>query len=94
MLILIKCIVCVEVYLEVYAITLDPYNKERPLNNHDLWTQSNRVFNDSAKSKIAAQKISVEGAKLWNMAPLSVTKATSIKSAKSAIKILVKSFPV
>ena len=82
------------VHLEGYAIVLEPYNKDRPLNNHELRIQSNRVFNDSAKSKMASQSFNVDAAKLWNLAPTSVTNATTLIIAKRAINLLVKSFPV
>ena len=82
------------VHLEGYAIVLEPYNKNRPLNNHELRIQSNRVFNDSAKSKMASHSFNVDAAKLWNLAPTSVTNATTLIIAKRAINLLVKSFPV
>ena len=40
-------------HVKDYPIELEPYNKIRPLNSHNLRTQSDRVFNDSAKLKIA-----------------------------------------
>ena len=82
------------VHIPGYAIVLEPYSKERPNNTHDLRNQTKRVFNDSAKLKIAAQSFSVDAAKLWNQAPEEVTKAASIQIAKRAIRILVKTFPI
>ena len=82
------------VYIPGYAIVLEPYNKDRPTNKHDLRNQSNRVFNDSSKLKIAAQSFNIEAAKLWNRAPEEITKAPTIFTAKKAINILVKSFPI
>ena len=73
---------------------LEPYNKDRPLNNHELRIQSNRTFNDLAKSKAVSQSFNLEAAKLWNLAPTSMTYATTLIIAKRAIKSLVKSFPV
>ena len=77
-----------------YAIVLEPYNQTRPSNTHDLRTQANRIFNDSAKLKIAEQSFSIDAGKVWNRAPESVTKAPTLYMAKRAIRTLVKSFPV
>ena len=52
------------VHVKGYAIELDPYNKDRPNNTHELRTQTNRVFNDSAKLKIASHSFSIDAAKL------------------------------
>ena len=82
------------VHIEGYAIELDPYNKDRPNNTHELRTQTNRVFNDSAKLKIASQSFNIDAAKLWNRAPKSVTEAASLQVAKTAIRTLVLSFPI
>ena len=82
------------VYREGYSIKLDPYNKDRPLSNHDLWIIQNRVFNDSARLKIGSHSFNIDAARLWNLAPASIREATTITMAKSAIKKHVKTFPV
>ena len=82
------------VHIEGYAIELDPYNKDRPNNTHELRTQTNRVFNDSAKLKIASQSFNIDAAKLWNRAPKSVTEAASLQVTKTAIRTLVLSVPI
>ena len=70
------------VHVEGYSIELEPYNKERTLNNHELRAQKNRVFNDSARLKIASQSFSIDAARLWNLGPASITEATTINMAK------------
>ena len=82
------------VHVAGYAIELDPYNKDRPNNTHDLRTQTNRVFNDSAKLKIASHSFNIDAAKLWNQAPKSVTEAATLLAAKTAIRIHVLTFPI
>ena len=82
------------VHVEGYAIVLDPYSKFNPLNTHELRTCTNRVFNDTARLKIASHSFNIDTAKLWNMAPGPVTNATTIAMAKTAIKNLVQTFPV
>ena len=77
-----------------YAIVRDPYSKDRPNNTHDLRTQSNRVFNDSSKLKIAEQSFSIDAAKLWNRAPETITKASTLHISKRSILNLVRTFPV
>ena len=64
------------------------------MNANKLRTCTNRVFNDTARLKIASHSFNIDTAKLWNMAPGPVTNATAIAMAKTAIKNLVKTFPV
>ena len=82
------------VYVEGYSIELEPYNKERPLKNHDLRTQRNMVFNDSARLKIANQSFSIDAARLWNLGPTSITESNTIAMAKRSIKKFVKTLPI
>ena len=73
---------------------VDPYNQERPHNTHHLRNQTNRIFNDSTKLKIAEQSFNIDAAKLWNNAPEETRTAATIEIAKRAIKIIVKTFPI
>ena len=82
------------VHVEDYSIELEPYNKIRPLNNHDLRTQTNRVFNDSARLKIASQSFSIDAARIWNLGPASITESNTITMAKRAIKKFVMTLPI
>ena len=82
------------VHVEGYLIELEPFNKERPLNNHDLRIQTNRVFNDSARLKIASQSFSIDAARIWNLGPASITESNTITMAKRAIQKFVKTLPI
>ena len=44
--------------------------------------------------KIAENSFTIDAAKLWNHAPISVTNAVTIFAAKAAIRKHVKLFPV
>ena len=82
------------VHIPGYAVAMDPYNQERPHNTHHLRNQTNRIFNDSTKLKIAEQSFNIDAAKLWNNAPEETRTAATIEIAKRAIKIIVKTFPI
>ena len=82
--------------VENYAITLEPYKLPRADNGvlHNLRHQANRVFNDSSRLRISKQSFSVDAARLWNLAPISVKLAPTIGAAKSAILAHAKTLPV
>ena len=82
------------VYVEGYSIELEPYKKDKPLSHHELRTQKNRVFNDSARLKIASQSFNIDAARLWNLGPASITESVTITLAKKAIQIFVKTLPI
>ena len=62
------------------------------MNANKLRTCTNRVFNDTARLKIASHSFNISSS--INMAHGPVTNATAIAMAKTAIKNLVKTFPV
>ena len=81
-------------HVDGYPIQLEPYNQDRPLKSHDLRTQNNRIFNESARLKIAESSFTIDSARLWNLAPISITNTATLPAAKRAIEIHVKLFPV
>ena len=66
----------------------------RYILSYILRTQKNRVFNDSARLKIASQSFNIDAARLWNLGPASITESVTITLAKKAIRTFVKTLPI
>ena len=82
------------VNIEKYGITLDPYNDLLPLSGHSLRPKANRTFKDSTRLVLAEHSFTIDAAKLWNAAPISVTSATSLSLAKKSIRLYVLTLPI
>ena len=79
-----------------YAISLEPYRPAQPglTPVHSLRPKTNRVYDDSSRLVISKQSFHIDAAGLWNRAPASVTRTTTLGTAKSAILKYVKSLPI
>ena len=74
-------------------ISLDPYTTQ-PNLNLELRPRGNRIFNDSAKLKIAESSFNIDAARLWNNCPMDIRSSTSLMEAKRLIKKYAKSLPL
>ena len=79
--------------VEGSPITLEPY---APKNNagQSLRPRNNRIFNDSARMKIAESSFNVDAARLWNSCHVEIRNSTSLAEAKRLIKHFAKSLPI
>ena len=82
------------VNIKDYAITLDPYNKAQNPTEMDLRPKPTRTFDDTARLANSKYSFNVDSARLWNLAPPSITQAQSLSLAKKAIMTHVKTLPV
>ena len=64
-------------------------NSERILRNNP-----NRELKDYAKTTIGDRSFCINGAKLWNKAPLEIRQTEKLEVAKKLIKVYSKSIPV
>ena len=67
-----------------YPINLEPYNSHRADSEHELKTRTNRIFNDSSRLQVSQLSFNVDAARLWTMAPIGVSSATSLYAAKKS----------
>ena len=75
-------------------INLAPYNPNIVQTDHSLRPQPSRIFHDSARLALSQSSFHIDAAKVWNGAPAAVHGAATLSSAKKAIKIYCKSFPI
>ena len=82
--------------VEGYALSFDPYQQQNidTESQHNLRPKNNRVLNDTARLKISKQSFNVDAARLWNQAPIEITSAATLASAKLAILKFAKSLPI
>ena len=73
---------------------LDPYVTEERKTNIELRPKTNRIFNDTARLKVSQSSFNIDAARIWNNAPEDVHNATTLSSAKRAIKTFCKSLPI
>ena len=79
-----------------YAISLEPYRPAQPglTPVHSLRPKTNRVYDDSSRLVISKQSFNIDAARLWNLAPASVTRTITLGTVKSAILKHVKYLPI
>ena len=82
------------IHQDGYSITLEPYNQNLLNKSLGLRLQTNRVFNDTCKLKKSESSFHIDAARLWNAAPPEITNATSLGTAKSAIRLHCKKLPL
>ena len=75
-------------------ISLAPYNPNLVQTVRSLRPQPTRIFHDSARLALSQSSFHIDAAKVWNGAPAAVHSATTLSSAKEAIKIYCKSIPI
>ena len=82
--------------VENYAISLDPYNPPQPDSEpgQSLRPRPNRIYNDSSRLAISKHSFNIDAARLWNLAPATLTSALTLSAAKAAILAHVKSLPI
>ena len=82
--------------VDSYALSFDPYKKNTPAQSMELnlRPRPTRVYNDSSRLHISKQSFNIDGARLWNLAPIQITTALTLGIAKSAILAHVKTLPV
>ena len=84
--------------VENYALSLDPYKRPHPEQDVNpeklLRPRTNRVYNDSSRFQISKQSFNIDAARLWNLAPQTITNSVTLSAAKSAILKHVKTLPV
>ena len=73
---------------------LDPYVTEERKTNIELRPKTNRIFNDTARLKVSQSSFNIDAARIWNNAPEDVHNATTLSSAKRAIKNFCKTLPI
>ena len=76
-----------------YPLAYKTY-KNSDINNYQLRPNQSRVFNDIARLKLSKSSFNIDLAKIWNRAPEEVKSATTLISAKKAIKKFSKSLPI
>ena len=80
--------------VEGCPIKLEPYNAKPEGNNHDLRSQPNRIFCDTARLQMSNSSFNIDAARLWNVAPTLVRNALTLAEAKRVIKNHCKTLPV
>ena len=79
---------------EGYPIRLEPYNHNLPNQTHNLRPKPNRTLNDYCRLRKFESSFAIDAARIWNAAPKEITCASSLNSAKNAVRLYCKSLPV
>ena len=73
-------------HIPSYPFRMEENNPNRQLVEREVRTSTMKKWKDSAKSKAAKESMSIDCAKLWNIAPSEVTNAATKTVAKKEIK--------
>ena len=76
------------------VVSLDPYSDHQDASGRVLRPQPNQIFNDTTRLVLAEHSFHVDAAKLWNIAPINVTNALTLRMAKKAILEHVLNMPI
>ena len=82
------------VNIEGCAIKMEPYNQTQMRDDINLRPRLNRIFNDSAKRRVAQSSFHIDAARIWNGAPMEIRDSITLSEAKKQIKKYCKSLPV
>ena len=77
-----------------YPFQLEECNPNRIECSRAVRTTTTKKWKDTALTKAARESIGIDCAKLWHIAPISVTTATSLVSAKREIKLFCKTLEI
>ncbi len=77
-----------------HPIKLENYSQHSSDLTATLRPRHNRTYNDSAKFKISQSSFHVDAARVWNLAPNSVTASKSIGELKRTSTSYVKTLPI
>ena len=69
-------------------------NPNRIPTERSVRTTTTKNWKDVAKLKCAQESFTIDTARLWNRAPLAITNATSLQTAKNCIKRHCKEMPI
>ena len=64
----------------------------RTINDREVRPNTTKLWKDSAKSKAARENMSIDSARLWNIAPPNITNAVTQTAAKREIKKFSRTF--
>ena len=82
--------------VENCPLNLEPFNPN--LNqgelSHNLRPKQTKTFKDTARLRVSKCSFNIDAAKIWNVAPSDIQKATTLSSAKTAIKKFCLTLPV
>ena len=77
-----------------YPFKMESFNPNKEQGERRMRPNTTKIWKDSARSKAASESISIDSAKLWNLAPKEVKDAQTLWSAKSAIKKYCKTLEI
>ena len=77
-----------------HPLKLENYSKHSTDLTATLRPRQNRTYNDSAKFKISQSSFHVDAARIWNLAPTTVTASKSIGELKRTSTSFAKSLPI
>ena len=69
-----------------YPFQMKENYPNRSLMDREMRPSTTKMWNDNAKTKAARESMSIDCARLWNIAPAEITKAESKSAAKREIK--------
>ena len=69
-----------------YPFQMKINNPNRPMIEREVRPNSVKKWNDSAKTKAARESMSIDCARLWNIAPPEIINAATQSAAKREIK--------
>ena len=73
-------------HVESYPFKMTKNHPNRPLTNREVRPNTTKKWKDSAKSKAARESMSIDCARLWNIAPPEIINAVTQSAAKREIK--------
>ena len=77
-----------------YPLKFEDNNPNRAATQRSVRPSTIKKWKDTAKLKCAEESFIIDTARLWNSAPLTVTRANSLQLAKTSIKKYCKAMPI
>ena len=71
------------VHIDSYPFQLEPNNPQKIATERSMRQNTTKLWKDSAKSKAASERFSIDTARLWNIAPFEIKNAPTLGRAKA-----------
>ena len=80
------------IHVPYYPFIMTKKYPNRTINDREVRPNTTKLWKDSAKSKAARENMSIDSARLWNIAPPNITNAVTQTAAKREIKKFSRTF--